>query len=107
MATPAGIKESENQDSAGTMSIFLSQRIQVHMKTFLILLTIGILGWGLYAIRAANQWDKDHPCIRSHMEMRHQPAWTQFITTSYKPLIMVPIYHPAYDYQAEVCDERK
>jgi len=44
-------------------------------------------------------------CKRGHVERVHHPAWVQMITTSIKPLIMVPITHPAYDANEFMCDE--
>lgn len=49
----------------------------------------------------------DHPCIKSHEGLVHHNAWTQFVITSVKPLIMVPIFHPEYDAIETICDERK
>lgn len=44
-------------------------------------------------------------CKRGHYERVHHNAWTQMITTSIKPLIMIPIYHAAYDSTDFFCDE--
>lgn len=40
-------------------------------------------------------------CLQSHIETRHQGAYTSFIPVG---KIMVPQYHPEYDYTIEVCD---
>lgn len=45
-----------------------------------------------------------HPCIKSHKEMVHHRAWTQYILVG---KMMVPIFHDAYDALEDVCDLRK
>lgn len=49
-----------------------------------------------------------HPCLESHIERRHQPAWVEFQSHKYgQTSITVPIHHAARDYDVVVCDQRK
>lgn len=41
-------------------------------------------------------------CVQSHKELRHQDAWTQLIPSG-KGFVF--IYHPARNYEAQICDE--
>jgi len=70
--------------------------------------SLGVLCWGvvaaffalmIYALVTAPN------CKRGHYEMVHHAAWTQMLVTSIKPMMMVPIYHPAYDAKEWTCDE--
>lgn len=44
-----------------------------------------------------------HPCIRSHKELVHHPAVTNFFLIGG---VMMPITTPAHDSWEDVCDER-
>ncbi len=45
-------------------------------------------------------------CIKAHTETRHSAEWTQFIPQTIGDItIYIPIEHPAYDYNVQVCDE--
>lgn len=68
----------------------------VAVPSGLVLLLVGIL-----AIDAFVTCD-NRVCVKSHEETRHMYGWTQFILSG---KVMVPVYHPPYDYQASVCDQ--
>lgn len=41
-------------------------------------------------------------CLQSHEEPRHQDAYTSFMVVG---KVLVPLFHPANDYQVDVCDK--
>lgn len=63
-------------------------------KLFIAICVVALCGAGC---------EKMPPCLKSHQETRHGNAWVQFIPV-YKGM-MIPIFHPARDYQVDVCDE--
>lgn len=71
----------------------------------LALLTIGI---STLLLSGCSEYENSAVCVQKHEETRHQDSWTQFIPmTVGKITTLMPIYHAAYDYQVEICDQWK
>lgn len=62
-------------------------------------------GIGLFCVLLLCSCNSDQDCYRGHTHKVHHEEWVQFITTSFDPLIQVPIIHPAEDTDDLVCDQ--
>lgn len=67
---------------------------------FIVVTAAAIFAWWY----TRYNWKKNNPCIRSHKEIVHRAGWVQMMLGVNG--ILIPIFHPAYDEEIDVCDER-
>ena len=70
------------------------------MKIILIITVIALLVCVLVGILYK-------PCLKTERQLVHHDFWIQYIVTSSQPPIMMPIVHPEYDAEEDVCVQRQ
>lgn len=68
----------------------------VSIVTLFLVLVVGVIVWQVVeTVKHCSRWEE---------RVVHQEAYTQYVWTG---KLMVPIYHPAGDYNRSVCVEPK
>lgn len=74
------------------------------LECFLLVVISGLIFIGLMLIGSSIYNAIEHPCIQSHRGIVHHNSYTSFIMAG---KVMVPIFHPAYDNEGDICDKHK
>lgn len=76
------------------------------MKPIFFLIIASLVAWSAWMIYKLPPEPK---CIQSHEETRHREAYVTFNQLNGLPWtgkgVMIPVNHPAHDYQVTVCDK--